>query len=145
MKERRTIWAPAFDRRSDDPKKDYGIHGMEIKFLLIEDHKAVQFVIYTSWMLPHVTKEHEQRGYHPSPMGADLGYHSPHPQYEDHTITKNCEWTDGDCYYDGSSLRAQELFEKFIAEGEEYMWQQLEEEWDYHFKEKGNEPTMEQA
>src|SRR5215813_5387513 len=83
--ERIFVIRPAFDKRDPDPKKDYGIHGAEMLFLVKGEKGAVQFVIYTNWMLPHVQKEWEKEHgrYMPSvfgkPIPADVGYHSPVP------------------------------------------------------------------
>lgn len=85
----------------------------------------MQFLIFTSWFTEAVEKEHEGSGYQPRPMAADLGYHSPTPRYEGQS-TFDCEYIDGGkCYYDGSSLSAEPVYWKFVAEGEEAMWNEL--------------------
>lgn len=123
--ERGTTWTPAFDKRSDNPATNYGIHGMNLRFVLRGDRGAVQFLIFTSWFTEAVEKEHEVSGYNPRPMAADLGYHSPAPRYEGQG-TFSCEYLPGgECYYDGSSLNAKPLYWKFVAEGEEAMWAAL--------------------
>lgn len=98
--ERIFLIRPAFDKRDPDPRKDYGIHGAEMLFVLKGEKGAVQFMLYTNWQLPHVSKEHDEKVlamanklagrpldqtmlnvmYHPLP--ADVGYHSPVPMYE---------------------------------------------------------------
>jgi len=124
--------SPAFDRRDPDPSKNYGIHGAEIKFILKGPAGAAQFVICTNWMLPHVQKEIGPRKgwttYCAVPMGADVGYHSPVPMYEDQEpIAEECPYLDGrPCYYDGSGLRAEELLERMIEEGDSAVWRELE-------------------
>jgi hypothetical protein len=55
--ERITEFAPAFDKRDPDPKKNYGIHGVDLRMVLKGEEGAVQFVLFTGWMLPHVAKE----------------------------------------------------------------------------------------
>ena len=37
-------WRPAFDKRHSDPKKNYGIHGVEMKWLLTVPDGFIQFV-----------------------------------------------------------------------------------------------------
>jgi hypothetical protein len=122
----------AFDRRHPDDSKNYGIHGMEIRFVLKGDLGAVQFVVYTPLHLPHVTKElwdnNRHRDWNPfKPMGADIGYHSPTPRY-DGQHSMDCDlMPSGKCYYDGSGLQAEEFLPTFLAGGDEAVWPMLEE------------------
>ena len=53
---RKVVFHPAYDRRND-PKWNFGIHGVEMCFYLIGTEGAIQFVVYTNWQLPHVHKE----------------------------------------------------------------------------------------
>ena len=91
-----------FDYRGDpDPKKSqYGCHGLNIRFLVIGEKGAVQFLIYSMW-LPSMDLRHLKK---PSsgPMAADLGYHSRTPHYEGQSKRNPCEYIPGGCYYDGS-------------------------------------------
>jgi len=64
------------------------------------------------------------------PMPADVGYHSRTPRYEDQQGMGSCPQLGGDyCYYDGSTLLAQELHQKFKDSGDdpEVIWRELEE------------------
>jgi hypothetical protein len=85
-------------------------------------------VLYTGWHLPHVRDEFKARGWDSEPLPADVGYHSPVPMYEDQEpITKECEYLDGKpCYYDGSGLRADEVFDILATEGSDGVWRELE-------------------
>jgi hypothetical protein len=96
---------------------------------------AVQFVLYTSWHLPHVTKELlEKRPMDVTqircsflPLPADLGYHSPTRMYDGQIKNENCQYLDGaDCYYDGSGLNAERVYEILLKEGSEGVWRELE-------------------
>lgn len=103
--ERIVEFDPAYDHRQPDPKQNFGIHGVQVRFVLKGERGAVQFLLYTSWQLPHVAAEYRAEFMaHPDrvpvllfePMPADLGYHSPVPMYEGHepmgsSITK---WVD---------------------------------------------------
>lgn len=65
------------------------------------------------------------------PMPADIGYHSPRPlqEYEepDKPSQKSCEFLGGaPCWYDGSGANAQGVFDKFVAGGEEALWEEME-------------------
>lgn len=132
--ERRIEIIPAFDRRHPDPRKSCGIHNAEIRFYLIGDAGAIQFVASTGWDLPHV--RHEFSGRRASrAWGTDLGYHSLAPHYEGQTsLTDACPVLNGKpCYYDGSSLNAEPVFEKMVAEGHEAVWKELERYYSHVF------------
>lgn len=100
-------FSPAWDRRDPDPKKNYGLHGVSMRWLLKGKLGTVQFLLYTNWQLPTVAKEFEFQKV-PScltaPMPADLGYHSRVPLYdsqrpmEEKTIegTKKVKMPDGE-------------------------------------------------
>jgi len=170
-------FTPAYDKRDPDPKKNYGIHGVELRMVLKGPEGAVQFVLYTQWMLPHVQKETDKRTvqkilaggaaidldvfYHPMP--ADLGYHSPKPMYEGQkaqgsekydtqAMLRNsermlqgavgeyeeisqptgtfspCPYLDGKpCYYDGSGLNAERIYQVLLERGSQGVWEELEQ------------------
>lgn len=125
---------PAFDRRHDDPRKNFGIHGVELQFYLSGEEGAVQFIVYTSWQLPHVQEEFDAQPlsrfpymFH-KPLSADIGYHSKIPRYEGQSVMPGaCDFTGGACYYDGSSLYAREGFKILLEKGDEGLWQWMEE------------------
>jgi hypothetical protein len=120
----------AFDKRNPNPSINYGIHGVEMRFVLRGPLGAVQFLLYTNWMLPHVEKEldakHNSHSFcHPLP--ADLGYHSPHAMYEGQDTRDACPYLDGKpCYYDGSGLNAKRIYNVMVTEGGDGMWRELE-------------------
>lgn len=129
---------PAFDKRASDPKKNYGIHGAEMYFIVKGPSAAVQFVIYTNWHLPHVHQELVNKcnpvtsyGRHCilEPMAVDIGYHSPVAMYEGQTpMTDSCPYVSGGkCFYDGSSLNAERYFTIMVTEGHESLWKSLDE------------------
>ena len=135
MMERFIELRPAYDKRHHDPRKNYGIHGVELKMFLKGECGVVQFVLFTHWHLPQVQAEllSKCRGYngHNCSMqasAADLGYHSPKPIREGDTpISDNCRYLDGrPCYYDGSSLAAERIFKVLVAEGDAGVWRELE-------------------
>ena len=122
-------WTPAYDKRHADDNKNYGICSMGIKFLLKGELGVVQFYMLSGWYLPHVREEYRNRPGFADPMGADVGYHSPRPMYDDQQpIGDSCPYLDGKpCYYDGSGLAADALFNKFVAEGVDIVWKELED------------------
>lgn len=125
---------PAYDKRDPNPNKNYGIHGVTIYFYLKGERGAVQFAVYTNWQLAHVQKEIDARPPDPrfpymfhEARAWDLGFHSPKPLYEGQTrISDECELITGPCYYDGSTLSAEPIFEVLKAEGEVGVWRELE-------------------
>jgi hypothetical protein len=131
---REVVVRPAFDKRDPDPHKNYGVHGAEIAFYLKGGHGAVQFVIYTNWMLPETQAETDARppsGRFPylfhKPVPADIGYHSHVPRYQDQTLMDgDCHVIGGPCYYDGSSLQAEKVFEIMLRGGTDALWTEME-------------------
>lgn len=125
---------PAFDKRSPDPNKNYGIHGVELAFFLKGPHGAVQFKVSTNWQLPHVQAEIDGKVpnsqfpymFH-EPMAVDLGYHSKNPMRDgQEPMSGNCDVIGGTCYYDGSVLEANRIFNTLREEGDKGVWRELE-------------------
>lgn len=134
---------PAWDKRDPDPRKNYGIHGVDLVFILKGDKGAVQFGLSTGWLLPetiglsgdtHETLYNYNRMLHAAgrsadlyPMPYDLGYHSPKPMYEGQP-SLDCDLVpEGRCYYDGSGLNAYNAFAVMLREGGDGLWKYLEE------------------
>lgn len=129
---------PAFDKRNPDPSKNYGIHGMDFKWVLVGPKGATQFEIFTNWQLPHVQKELERKKETclSTPIPADWGFHSPIPQYEEaKVVVDDCTYLGGKpCYYDGSGLRARDIYNEFTEKGEDWLWGKLLEYYNELFK-----------
>lgn len=152
--ERIIEFLPAYDKRSTTPSKDYGIHGVDLRMVLKGDEGAVQFILYTNWYLPPVAEEMDNRILKESatgkfnkysltslhPLPADLGYHSPKPMYEGQSImSESCECLDGKpCYYDGSGLQAERIYEVLVKEGSEGVWRELEDYYNRLFESEDN-------
>jgi hypothetical protein len=128
---------PAWDRRDPDPSKDYGIGAMSLRFILKGPRGAVQFIFYTAQYTRPVAERmwNGNRSYNPfKGMGADIGYHAYTPQYEGHTaMGGKCDILGCECYYDGSSLRANEFADEFIEGGDKVVWPMLEKEYEARF------------
>lgn len=140
MYERIVELTPAWDRRSNDPKKNYGVHNVDLRMLVKGEHGATQFVLSTGWLLPETIGITSETMYKYSkhlafrntsdlfPMVIDLGYHARKPQYEDQWQSPECEYVpEGRCYYDGSSLDAYRVFEILLREGHYGVWKELED------------------
>ena len=128
--ERTITLSAAYDHRNPDPDKNYGIHGVDIRFVLKGPLGATQFLLYTGWFLPHVQAELDSKTPPRSsdyPMPADLGFHSPNPRYDDHKPMPSCDVLDGPCYYDGSSMNAEPVYQRLLREGSDGVWTELED------------------
>ena len=123
-------WSPAYDKRDPDPSKNYGVHGIDLKFILKGPKGAAQFLVYTNWHLPSVREEWDAmvKAHLLQPLPADVGYHAYVPQYEgQESLTESCRYLeDGPCFYDGSGLSAQRVFDRFVTEGEDAVWEELQ-------------------
>lgn len=123
-----------FDMRSPRCDRNYGIHGLDVWFVLKGPKGAVQFAVNFGVYLPSVT--------HVTPgdiYGFDVGCHSLVPQYEGQT-ERECEHLPGGkCYYDGSGTAAdewaREIFGTVGRPPEEVLWPMLEKEYRERFGE----------
>lgn len=123
----------------------HGRHGAEMRMVVKGEHGAIQFVVYTNWhakpTYDHLVAAHDPAnafGYGPGwsarlvfgPMAADLGYHKRTEEWEGQLRTDDCPYLDGDpCYYDGSGLWAEEVFETLVTKGSDAVWNRLEAEY----------------
>lgn len=139
------VFLPAWDKTSDDPAKNCGVHSVEMHFRLTGAKGMVQFVTYTNWHLPHVQKMllssrsmNEAIGGDPHwsvrPTPADLGYHSLVPMYEGQIKRDDCQYLPGGtCYYDGSGLAAEDVFKILVEQGSEGVWKYMAEYYNDQF------------
>ena len=125
---------PGFDKREEG----YGVHGVDLRMVLKGPKGAVQFVLYTGWLPPKTRKEFEIRQVKMhGPLPADIGYHSLVPQYDGQESRDDCPYLDGKpCYYDGSGLRANKVFDILTEKGTDGVWAYLEEEYKAIFGEE---------
>ena len=144
MFRREIRFRPAFDKRTNDPKTNCGIHGADLAFYLHGQKGVIQFVVFTGWHLPHVQAELDAKrpdGQFPylfhKPQPADIGYHSRKPMYEGQKpMGYECEFLGGECYYDGSSLQAEEVFNILIKGGDAAVWNEMERRYHGMFTEE---------
>lgn len=139
--EQMLVMTPAFDKRHPNPGKNYGIHGVELRFFLTGPVGAVTFTVFTNWQLPHVTEETMQRTLdrHPDriglkcsflPSAAGIGYHWPTARYEGQTESACDLLRGGKCYSDSSFVRSEEVLERLIREGSEGVWRYMRDFYD---------------
>lgn len=122
---------PAYDKTNDNK----GVHGADLIMLLKGKEGAVQFVLFTNWGLPDVTERLLNKPITSRidlecrflPMPADVGYHSPKPMYDGQKPISNCTALDGKpCYYEGSTLYAEKVFDILVSGGSDAVWNELE-------------------
>lgn len=112
--------------------KNYGVHGVEIHFILSGEQGAMIFRIYTSWMLPQTYEYWEALGIPPRIKDRECNdagvlFHSPKPMYEGHECSRdNCTYLGKPCYQDIGYLMSREPRDLLIAEGDEAMWAWME-------------------
>lgn len=136
MFKKEILFRPAFDKRSDDPEKNYGIGSVDMIFRLIGEHGGVTFNVLTGWHLPGVVREiADKPGTSPQMievltrgMGAAITAHAKKPWYEGQKkMEADCEITGKNyCYCDSGYMAADELFKVFVASGVEPVWTELE-------------------
>lgn len=140
---RQCEFVPGFDKRHEDPMKNYGISGGKFIFVVSGERGAVHFVcganMYPDSAIAHLVGHYSNSAAEfaesVKPMGYDVGYHSPKPIYEGQIAHSDCEWIGGDCYSDGSALRAAEWMDEFAARGTAWLWPALEQEYRERFDE----------
>jgi hypothetical protein len=144
---RRVTLSAAYDKRSPDPGKNHGIHGVSLYMALVGPRGAVSFGVFTNWHLPHVTAEQLERRLDADhvralfcPTGVGVDYHSPAPLREWHKEPTRpaCPYLGGrPCYSDGSALAGDEMLQLLIREGDEVVWKALRGWYDDTFSAAG--------
>ena len=137
--ERKISFEPAYDKRSSDPAKDYGIGSVGMRFILRGEFGAVVFYVGTGWFLKDTedrllnnmvgkTIRNKYEANTIMAMAYDLGWHSKNPMYEDQNVSqeKCCFLDDTPCYYYGTSLGADRVFDILKSKGDEAVWEELE-------------------
>lgn len=127
---RRIDFEPGYDCVDTGCEPRHGRHGMGLRFLLLGEEGATQFLLYTCDWLPGLQRRLHERGAMHGPMAADLGFHWLTPVYEGQDGGGACEYLAGaGCFYDGSGLRADDVLDRFLVDGVDAVWEALTEEW----------------
>ncbi len=148
MFKKEVIFSPAWNNSDNDPTKPPGIDCVEMGFYLTGPLGVVQYKASTGWYLAgsvkpneyfKVKKMHSMDSYINKRAGTeicgdmfmnvDLGYHSYKPMHEDHMcIDQECPLLGGKpCYYDGSSMSSERVFDILVHQGSDGVWKYLEE------------------
>lgn len=114
---------PAWDKRSSEPGKNYGIHSAEILFKLRcpAENSCLVFIVYSGWNLPHL------EGVGHKGMGAEVSLHklALNDAPQDYL---SCDFVGGPCKVHGSSgLVGDDCFKLLVVEGSDALWKKLEE------------------
>jgi hypothetical protein len=120
--ERRVEFTAAWDRRDPNPAKDYGVHGVEIRFYVVGPLGAISWFLMTPWVLPAVRKWWKtlpvpERA-EPTPAG--LTWHERVERGEECYLVGACKPEQV------GSLDTDWLYEILVAEGEAGLWRELE-------------------
>jgi hypothetical protein len=135
---RKVTFDPAYDKRHPDPKKNYGVHGVHIRFTIknTEEGQGLSFSIGTNWHLSHVQEEINSQPldsrfpflfHHPQAFGVDI--HQKAPNHESQPSRENCDLVDGPCFCDGSSFLGEKFLQTLIEKGDEGLFTQMEEQY----------------
>lgn len=134
--ERIVEFEPAYHKVHEDPKKDFGVGGVRIRFVLRGPKGAIDFMIGTGWHLPETWDWWAKTGRLPIPESIlrpkawEIGFHAKKPQYEGQGVSdERCPETGGVCYYVASSLQVQSILESLIRDGHAGLWKVLEAEY----------------
>lgn len=144
--ERRVEVSPGHCWLHEEPSKNYGVAACRVWFYVIGPKGAVQWQIGTDWYpqaaLNHLRKFPFSDRDREQPKGWDLGYHAREPHYDGQTsMHDNCQVIGGKCYYDGSTLNAEEWLEGFRNGGTDWLWPRLEQYY-RHIFESGEYPDV---
>lgn len=102
----------------------HGKDGLKVLFVSKGKEGAVQFILGLG-VTPQTEAQIEWKGYlYPF----DLGYHSKTPRYEGQKpISAHCEFCDNEtCYYDGSSLNANDAMLALVNGGDKALCEFLD-------------------
>jgi hypothetical protein len=141
---------PAFDKRSDDPKKDYGIGACRICFAVVGKKGAVTVDFFTNWFLESTVKEYRKEGIFKNNLGGEkdkiktkidlektsrpihAGYFTIHSKkkVEYSQKTKKCCFINGEtCYSYGSCMHAEMYLPILLSKGSDGIFKELEKEY----------------
>lgn len=144
---------PAFEKRHDDPKRNYGIGCVMMSFAAVGDEGAISWQVFTGWHLPHVAERlrretrHEAYPHDPKRfmrcslegMGGAVDIHSKHPLWEGHEPQTGCRFTGGECWGDTGFSAGDTMFDILVEKGQDALFVELDE-W-YRVQILGEEST----
>lgn len=115
---------PAYDKTNTDPSKNYGIHCVNMEFILTGKKGVIVLLIFTGWeLLQNRPKDGKTLI---RPRAASLTYHSKRPFKGSDGPISGCPYLDGKPCYSNSTFCVEEIFDLFVEKGEEAVWEVLE-------------------
>lgn len=115
---------------------------LALRFVMEGDRGVVVFTLFTQWspdMIDPVIKVPRPTVPIQPPLPGALSYHSPTPVFEGQNARPGCEFLNGDCYCDGSTLAAADVFATLLSEGTPGVWRRLAEFYDDVFEDANTE------
>lgn len=103
----------------------HGIGSVNMSFVVKGEQGAYSFTVLTGWYWDETHERMRGRDYINHSMGGSVDYHSKIAT-ECGYHSKDCMWTGGDCWCDGSGLAGANMFELLAREGLDAVWQKLE-------------------
>jgi len=128
---RKIDWVPAYDKRAPEPHKNFGIHNMEMWWIVWDERGAVSICISTGWDLKSVR---EEMSFKSRPRASSLAYHSAKPRYDSEET--DCDWLPGGRCYPNTTYLVDELFELLVEKGDGALWEELEKRFREEFKDE---------
>lgn len=132
------LFSPSRSWRGGEGLSDYGITTVHISFVLSTPIGAVDWEISTAMASEPVRESLNKTsptGYIGDarvPSGCTIGSHSTEPGYEGQLPAHTCTLINP-CYYNCSYCDSDKLIEGFLALGSKYVWEKLEEYYNYEF------------
>lgn len=146
---REIIIHSAYDRRNEDPSKDYGIGACRIFFVVSGKKGAITVNFGTNWYLPSTVTEYKQVGVRgrivdlekeSSPITFySWDIHSKKKMYLGQKKMKACEFVKGGCYCDGSCSKSEQYLTLLLQNGSNAVLDQLEKDYKDYFGEIKND------
>lgn len=127
---KKTIFSKSFDRRDPDPKKDYGIGGVDLWFVLKGKKGAISASFRTGWYLPSCFENNYYLDQHERErlrcFMVDM--HTPScGEIDDDSDTNACTWLDnGKCYLSSTLRDDEKVLQKALLErGSIGLWNEM--------------------
>lgn len=138
--ERSLKFEPAYDCYTrpcqHEVKGEHGVHCVTLRFTLRGPAGATTFTLFSGWELRHGMPDgwsldagppFEERRRFRSFTPAGLDFHSPEPVYEGQDSWGACNVIDAEpAYCDGSGLNAELPLWRLLSEGDEGVWDELQ-------------------
>ena len=125
--QRRIRWIPAWDKRDPDPRKNYGVSGVNLFFEWIEPDWAISLVVKTPWVLAETEKWWDTLPPRPPKAVPDAEVHRRNGTGEFVVKAGDCPIFPNDpCEkVPLSAFAGERLFRVFVESGEEPFWQEM--------------------